>query len=201
MRGFWKFCRLGCYSLLILVQGQGCSDRLKTPPQNFEALREGIPNAEWFDITYTYTDSARLKARLLAPYVVERTKWRDKIELPIQYFEKGFDLVFFDALGDTQSVVTANSGEFNRIDGEAVARGNVVVTSVKKEMLQTEELYWYQKEDKIRTDKPVTITTATEVLYGVGLESNTSFTEYTIFQLKGTVQLKDEPVAAPAGTE
>lgn len=180
----------------------GCGGGLAPPPENLEDLREGIPVAEWQDVTYTYTDSARLKARLTAPYIVERTNPESTTGENVQYLERGFFLTFFDATEAVQSTVTANTGEFYQQSGRAIARGNVVVTSAKNETLQTEELTWLRAEDKIRTDKPVTITTATEVLYGVGLESNTAFTEYTIFKLRGTVQLKDTPKGtAGAGSQ
>jgi LPS export ABC transporter protein LptC len=191
---------LGVCALMWLLVGCGPS-RTRQVLADYEAQRASLPVSEWHNVLYTYTDSARKKAVLKAPHIFERLDTAlattGAKRVTVRYMDRGFALTFFDAAADTESTITARSGELRETTGKAIARGDVVVTSRKGERLQTEELTWIRQKDKIVTDKPVTITTATEVLYGVGLESNTRFTQYTIFQLKGIVQLTDGPANGP----
>ena len=46
-------------------------------------------------------------------------------------------------------------------------------------------LIWNEKIQKFYTDKFVTITTPTQIIYGDGLESNQNFSDYTILKVKG----------------
>jgi LPS export ABC transporter protein LptC len=179
--------------LVLLIAFACCTACSKStrnaPPKNLQELRRSQPRAIWHDVTYVMTDSAKLKSRLTAPYVVERLEGPSS-EV-VRYFDRGFKLQFYRTDGALESTITANKGEFYETSGRAVARGNVVLVSAKNEQLKTEELTWLQATDKIRTDKNVTITTADEILYGEGMEANSNFSEYTIFKLKGTVRLKD----------
>lgn len=183
--------------LLLVLALAGCAKPRFQVPTDYQAKRDSIPVALWRQVRYQYTDSARLKAVLAAPYVVEH--YNRASNEKVQHLDSGFVLVFYAANGDTESVITADRGQLFA-SGRALAEGNVVVRSAKGERLQTEQLTWLREADKITTDKPVAITTLTEVLYGVGLESNTRFTDYTIYKLNGTVQLTETPVApAPPG--
>jgi lipopolysaccharide assembly outer membrane protein LptD (OstA) len=72
-----------------------------------------------------------------------------------------------------------------------VASGNVEVINEKKEQLNTEKLYWNQKEGKIYSNDFVKITTQEEILMGEGFESNEDFTKYSIKKLKGTININE----------
>jgi lipopolysaccharide export system protein LptC len=63
----------------------------------------------------------------------------------------------------------------------------VVVTNAKNEQLNTEELVWNEKLQKFYTEKFVKISTPTQVIYGDGLESNQTFTQYKITNVKGII--------------
>ena len=66
------------------------------------------------------------------------------------------------------------------------AKDNVVLTSENGKRLETEELIWDEKKNKIYTDRKVKITTGKEVIEGEGFSSNPDFTEYTISKIHGT---------------
>jgi lipopolysaccharide export system protein LptC len=68
----------------------------------------------------------------------------------------------------------------------------VVFENDKGEMLETEKLSWIEKDAKIRTDGLVKITTANEIITGFGLEADEDFSNYTIQQISGIVNVEDE---------
>lgn len=174
-----------------------CGEVADPVPPNLAELRAQEPLSESYNVDYRYTDSAKLKTRLRAPYDVEHVDPMDstpKGQPPatVHHMDRGLLLEFFNTnTGKLESSIKANQGELYQKRGLAVARGNVIVQNVKGETLQTEELTWSRERDEIYTDKDVRIQTEREVLFGKGLVSNTSFTKYRILRLKGTLALEE----------
>jgi LPS export ABC transporter protein LptC len=69
-------------------------------------------------------------------------------------------------------------------------KNDVIVVNIKGDTLRTELLIWDEKTNKINTNEAVKITTPDEIIYGDGLESNTEFSQYKIFKIKGIISLK-----------
>jgi len=66
------------------------------------------------------------------------------------------------------------------------ATGNVIVISDSMQTtLNTEELKWNQSTRKIYSDAPVIITSPSEIIFGIGLESNEYLSQYKIFKVTG----------------
>jgi LPS export ABC transporter protein LptC len=74
------------------------------------------------------------------------------------------------------------------------ARNNVVVTNSKGETLNTEQLMWDERSEKLYSDVFVKITTPDQIIFGEGFESNQNFTQYRINKIKGTIKVKNNPV-------
>jgi LPS export ABC transporter protein LptC len=72
------------------------------------------------------------------------------------------------------------------------AKNDVVVINENGEKLNTEQLFWDQKEQKITSNTFVKITRKTEIIMGDGLESNQDFTRYKIKKIRGTLQVKND---------
>lgn len=104
----------------------------------------------------------------------------------------GFTIVFFDSLEQEEARLKAVHAKFFEEEGKLVAWENVELFNIKGEKLETEELIFLQNEDKIYSDKAVTITTGNGIFHGRGLESNESFTKYKILNPTG-----DMLVSAP----
>ena len=71
------------------------------------------------------------------------------------------------------------------------AKGDVVFINEVGEKLNTEHLIWNQKEERIYSEEFVKITTADEIIWGEGFESNQSFTNFKIKHIKGTILVED----------
>jgi hypothetical protein len=71
-----------------------------------------------------------------------------------------------------------------------IARNDVILVNSKGDTLNTEELIWEEAKQTIHSDKYVRITTKDEIIMGEGFESNTEFTKYKIFSIRGTISLK-----------
>jgi LPS export ABC transporter protein LptC len=137
--------------------------------------------------TFTYTEKGRIKNKLIASKLE-----RFQGESPYMLASSGFTMIFFDSLETEEARLTAVNGKYDETTNELIAWENVVLVNVRGEKLETEELIFAQDSTGIHTDKFVTITTVSGVIYGEGLESNDSFTKYRILKPYGDIYLKEE---------
>jgi len=70
------------------------------------------------------------------------------------------------------------------------ASKNVVLTSVDNKKLETSVLFWDEKRNKIYTNSQVFVTTNKEQIIGDGFTSNTDFTNYSISNITGVINLQ-----------
>ncbi|MCS6917733.1 MAG: LPS export ABC transporter periplasmic protein LptC [Chitinophagales bacterium] len=149
--------------------------------------REDPSREEGTGVTLIYSKEGHIQAHLEAPLMVRLTREKEAItELP-----SGLVLRFFDPSMQEESRLTAHYGVVYENSDEMIARNNVVATNKNGDKLETEELIWNQKTRRIYSDKFVRITTADEIMFGDGFESNEDLTNYTIRKIRGTVRLKE----------
>ena len=58
-----------------------------------------------------------------------------------------------------------------------------------KEQLETEELIWDEKKEKVYSNKFVKITKPDEKIYGYGVEANQDFTRWKINAIEGELKV------------
>lgn len=129
-----------------------------------------------------YSDSAKIKIRLISPQME-----RYMTNAPYIEFPQGLQVEFFDKEMKVTTKLNANYAIRYEAEKRMEARRDVVVINEKGEMLNTEHLVWDEQTQKIYTDEFVKITTDKEIIYGDGLESNQDFTHYKIKNIKGTI--------------
>lgn len=141
------------------------------------------------NIKVYYSDSGMLRAYLQSPLML---KFEEEEE-PYIEFPKGVKVIFYDSLEREQTQITARYG-INYEDKRLMeARNKVVVINYEKdEKLETERLVWNQRKRIIFSDVFVKITTRDKVIYGDGLESDESFTKYTIKNPSGVIEADED---------
>ncbi len=175
--------------VLTLALGLAACKGVQKPPADLAEKRRTESVSETYGITYVYSDSGRITARLMARHDVERHDG-GKNET-YHHLDKGFILLSYGPDGTLESTIRAQEGRLFQKTGYAEAIGKVVLRSSKGDSMETERLHWYRTQNKIETGEPVKITTAEEIIFGEGFESNTNFTRYKIFKIRGTLQVKE----------
>ncbi len=136
------------------------------------------------DVEILYSDSAIVRVRVTAPSLYN---YVDRLE-PRQEFPDGIKLEFLTPQLQVRSTLTAKFAIRQQDKGLIIARDSVVLTTVQQEKLETEELIWDEKTEKVRTDKFVKVTKPDEVIYGFGLEANQDFSYWKITVPKGIIK-------------
>lgn len=145
-----------------------------------------LPVSSTKNVEMTYSDSARLRAKIKAP--LRETYMGEKSEV---VFDKGINIEFFDASGKLESKMKANYAVSYTKEDRLEARNNVVVENTSGDKLETEHLIWEQKEDRIHSEVFTKITSPDRVIFGDGFESNQDFSRYRILKVRGVIDLKE----------
>ena len=171
------------YLLLLLISCENdLAEVSATLPQD-AVNREVLEN---FHIIYS--DSAKVLIRAMGPLL---HRYLD-LEDPREEFPKGIQVLFFDA--DSQvltSRLSANYGVRKEKDNRVVLRDSVVWISEDGNRLETEELIWDEKKEKVYTNKFVVVRSPERIIYGHGFEANRDFTASTIWAVEGEIRLEE----------
>lgn len=135
----------------------------------------------------TYTDSGRVEFEIKAGRID-----RFPGEEPLDTFSNGVEVISYDEFGNFESQINAETAINKPSEKIMIARDSVRLRNFEGKMLETELLTWDENEGIIYTDKFVTITTKTEILYGYGLKAVEDFSSYEILDIRGTILVDEE---------
>ena len=131
------------------------------------------------DVEMTYSEESTKKVVLKAKVLLEFKEGNRE-------FPEGMFIEFYNEQGKLSSTLKADYGYYFKDKNLWKATGDVQVESLEKnQQLNSEELFWEPDDERIYTEKFVTIRLEKEVIYGNGLESNQDFTNYNIKNPKG----------------
>ena len=134
-----------------------------------------------------HTENGKIKVRIVANKIE-----RFQNQQPGLIFSKYMEVYFYNDSSDLRSTLMANDASIDEDKKIMLAQNNVVLTSVDDKRLETEELVWDEKQEKIYTDKKVKIIIGNEVIYGEGFISNPDFSEYSITKIHGMFDFEIE---------
>lgn len=127
------------------------------------AQEERIPDETVTDFATQESDSGRVQWTLKAPRA-DRYLERNVFVMDDPRIE------FYDKMGNLQTTLTADKGEYLLDTHDMLAYGNVVAVSFKGEVLETDSLRYLNEADKIVSDSFVKLTRGRDVVTGIGLE-------------------------------
>jgi len=152
-------------------------------------MNKKMPSQIGDSVTLIYTDSAQLKVVLKANRMLVYNK---NVTEPFTVLSKGLFVTFFDEEEKISSTLKANYGVRFDLSKRMEAKYAVEVVNKEGKKLETEKLIWDEANKRIYTDAAVKITTDKEIITGKGLESNQDFTKYTLKEVTGTIQIKND---------
>jgi len=142
-----------------------------TEPETSEApnsSQQDLPDQEIWDFKVTMTDKGYLEAELVAGHM---SRFEKK---SLAIFDQGVEIQFYNRKGEITSTLTSHAGELDEYTNNVKAVGNVIVESDSGITLYTNELFYYNEQEKIASNVDVMVTTTDgDTLYGIGFESDT----------------------------
>lgn len=146
---------------LCALWGLACDDEEKQA----SSIKSELPDETVNDFRTQESDSGRVRWTVKAPHA-DRYNARNVFVMADPTIE------FYDEMGNLQTTLTADNGEYSLSTHDMLAYGNVVAVTFKGEVLETDTLRYLNQTDKIVSDSFVKLTRGRDVLTGIGLEAD-----------------------------
>ena len=159
----------------------GCESNFKEVQKiNFS---EFVPSGEADKINLKYTDSGRITAVLISPKMREYAS----VDFPFTEFPKGINVTLYDKNGKMTFIKSDYATSFkqtNIID----LKGNVKINSQDGQTLETDQLYFDQKNEWFFTEKKFKFTDPNKGLStGEGLDFSKDFKRINFQKVYGLI--------------
>ena len=153
-----------------------------------------LPDQEVRNFVLTETDQGNPVWKLYARYAAMYDA-RNSI------VARGVRVDFYDAQGRKTSELSAREGEIDQLSRDMTARGNVVLQTTEGTRMTTEELRFLNRTQKVRSDRPVRVERAGDVLTGVGFESDPELKHFEFkSRVRAQVRTRSGELTSPGGS-
>ena len=187
-------CRALARCILPVIILMGSFVSCKNDIETINALNNEIklPDQSGFNIEITYTDSGKVQGKINAPEV---NKY-DRGEEPYVEFPKGMKVMFYDSLERPTSIIKANYAIYYEKKQLWEARNQVVAENlVNHDKLETEQMFWDQKEERIYSEKFTRLTNSDGISYGEGgFESRQDMSKWRLKGSSGTLNVNNDNI-------
>ena len=151
--------------------------------------RDSLPVMKTVGVSTLISDSGITRYRMKA----DEWLMYDRKVPPYWAFEKGIYLEQFDSIFKVEASIKADTAYYYNTRKLWKLMGNVDIKNRKGERFETELLYWDEGNQKVYSDKKITITQPDKIIKGVGFDSNQQMTVYVIRNMSGIVYYQEDP--------
>ena len=146
----------------------GCESNFKDVQKiNFS---EFVPGSDADTVDIKYTDSGRITAVLKSRKMLDFSN----LDFPFTEFPKGVDVTLYDKK-EKRTFIRSNYAVSYKQTNIIDLQGKVKITSETGQMLETEQLYFDQKNEWFYTERKFKLTDAKGVSYGQGVDFSKDF--------------------------
>lgn len=180
-------------AIAVITLITGCENDLKDI-QKISAAEVNRPGQRYTDVDVIYSDSAKVKAHMTAPLMLDYEKDKTKkayIEMP-----KGVKVTFYDENLKITSTIVADYA-VRHVDEKLIElRKNVVGTNVKGDTFTSDELIWDENTRQIHSNKLVHVKMADgSITDGTSFTSDENLNHWIMTQGTGIINVKDQDMA------
>ena len=156
---------------------------------NALAEREKRPDMTGENLELVYSDSARIKYRVLAPEYIKVNREQEKYE----EFPKGIHVLSYDPAGKMIGSIKAKYAK--KLEDEMLweARNEVVIINAEGKKLETELLYWDMKKELIYSDRYVKLSADGQIIEGNnGFHSDQNLNHPVFENISGSIEVEKQ---------
>ena len=154
-----------------------CSEEKIEPNIDFSSDEKNMPIQESWDSKIVFTEKGIIQGILYSDHL-------RSYEVPKEKLIDVLRIEFYNKSGKRSSVLTSKKGKIDDITQNMFAIDSVVAVNDSAGIkLETDQLMWRKKDQKIVTDKFVKITSDKEIIEGYGFESDQHLQNYVIYNI------------------
>ena len=142
-----------------------------------------------YDVEIIYNEDLSLRARLLAIEMVTYVDRKNSVEFPA-----GLETLVYNKSGMVDNHIWADYGYILREEDKILARKNVRLENVDGEVMETEEITWDRKNEKLYCADTTFVEyyTGEEVIEGYGMIADEDFTDVEILNVTGIINMDED---------
>jgi len=131
---------------------------------------EFVPSGEAIDFNLKYTDSGKIKSVLISPKMLDYSN----VEFPFTEFPDGIDVTMYDNKGKRTFITSDYAITFKGTDVIDLQK-NVKIRTETGQLLETDQLYFDQKNEWFYTEKKFKFTDPKGISNGEGIDFSKDF--------------------------
>ncbi|WP_348812986.1 LPS export ABC transporter periplasmic protein LptC [Flavobacterium maritimum] len=159
----------------------GCESNFKEVQKiNFSDF---VPSSDADAVNLKYTDSGRITVVLISPKMLDFAS----VDFPFTEFPKGIDVTLYDKKGK-RTFIKSNYAVSYKQTGIIDLQGKVKITSDVGQVLETEQLYFDQKNEWFFTERRFKFTDPKGASNGQGIDFSKDFKVVNSQKITGEVQ-------------
>jgi LPS export ABC transporter protein LptC len=168
-------------AVIVATLFMGCESNFKdVQKSNFS---EFVPSGEAEKINLKYTDSGRITAILVSPKMKEYSN----VDFPFTDFPKGIDVTLYDK-NNKRTIILADYATSYKSTNIIDLRGNVKITSQDGQILETDQLFFDQKNEWFFTEKSFKFTDPKGISNGQGIDFSKDFKIINSQRIAGEIE-------------
>lgn len=148
---------------------------------------ERRPEMTGDNLEMIYSDSAKIKYRVLTPEYLKINKEKEKYE----EFPQGIYVISYDKDGEMAGSIRSKYAK--KLEEEMLweARNEVIVINAEGKKLETELLYWDMKKEQIYSDRYVRLTSGGQIIEGNnGFVSDQNLEHPVFLSITGNIEVE-----------
>jgi LPS export ABC transporter protein LptC len=155
----------------------GCTKEKVEPTEIGKISSEEIPDQESWNSTVFFSDSGKTQAILYAGNLKVFSKTKETL------LDRNIKIDFYNNDGNKTTTITSKRGRVDERTNNLYAMDSVLAKNDSGIVIKTDEMMWRNKDQKIVSDKFVTINTPSESIEGYGFESDQHLRNYVIYNI------------------
>ena len=181
MTFFKKSILLLLLLIVIVSMALGCESNFKEVQKN--DYSEFVPSGDADHVNLKYTDSGKIKSILISPKMLDYAN----VNFAFTEFPKGVDVTIYDNKGK-KTFIKSNYAISYKETYIIDLQGKVKITSEAGQVLETEQLYFDQKNEWFYTEKKFKLTDAKGGSTGQGIDFSKDFKVVNSQRIEGEVE-------------
>ena len=171
-------------AIVFAMVAVGCESNFKEiQKDNFSDF---IPSSDADEVNLKYTDSGRITGILISKKMLDYAV----VDFPFTEFPKGIHVTLYDK-NAKKTVVTSNYAVSYKQTGIIDLQGKVKIVSEDGQILETQQLYYDQKNAWFFTERKFKFTSPKGISYGQGIDFSKDFKVINSQRLTGEVDSAD----------
>lgn len=180
-----NFGKKNMLSFFVLI---GAISMLFSCENNFKEVRkneysEFVPSGDADTVNLKYTDSGKIKSILISPKMFDYAN----VDFAFTEFPKGVDVTIYDEKGK-RTFIKSNYAVSYKETSIIDLQGKVKITSEGGQILETEQLYFDQKNQWFYTEKKFKLTDAKGSSTGQGIDFSKDFKVVNSQRIEGEIE-------------